>query len=710
MADGDGQRERIEIRMRVKSFLKDHMAWLVLVALTLALMGGMRLTVWADSSGSIELQFPREASGAQITLYAVAEISEGSLHYYEPFGGTDFTISDLADAQKVEQAAEQFALLAVSNSVSGIAGTADESGALVFTGLAPALYLAVQTGGSERIEIQKALIPIPYTEETGALCYDAIITPKYSIPEGAVILHKTDETGTSVGQVRFVLQRKVYIGSSGAVPEGAETGQDVGGRFVWEDFRTDLITNDRGQLSLSNLPLGTYRFVEQQTPGGFILTTTPCYFAIDAAGQVREANGLFTPASGQVPEVTVVNQRTSVRINKVDSKGNPVAGAKLVIKDADGNVILDGDGNARYAFTTTEQPTELKQLPPGEYYVCEIEAPDGYRVAQDVKVTISDAPDAVNTVTMVDERETTTNAVLHVTKQLMDLDERAVAAEEDTFYVALFSDEDRSHRVSDVRALHYVGSSSQTVTFENLDLNTVYYVGETTEYGDLLIGGSQDDLYYTPLYPDGYTVQLTPQKPEASLRFRNVFFELPRDYYYEGSLEITKRTLRGSEAYDCDEVFYAGIFTDAQHTNRYGDVIALEMGGGSETSVTVPVFIGETIDSSITYYVTETDADGNPLEGAVGLEFEIEQDRTSVTLTPDQTEGSVTITNRYHETEEESEEEEGGSPGTSTGNPPTTTVRTGDDTPLLQYGLLLAAAGAAAIGGIAGKRRRRQSR
>lgn len=696
--------------MRVKSFLKYHMAWLVLAVLTLALAGGLGLTVFAEPSGSIELQLPREASGAQLTLYAVAEISEGSLHYYEPFGDTDFTISDLSDAQKVEQAAEQFALLAGTNGVSGIAGTADESGALLFTGLRPALYLAVQTGGTDFIEIQKALIPIPYTEETGALCYDAVIAPKYSIPEGAVILYKTDEEGTAVGQVRFVLQRKVYISSGGAVPEGAETGQDVGGRFVWEDFRTDLITNDRGQLSLSSLPLGTYRFVEQQTPGGFILTEAPCYFAIDAAGQVREVNGIFTPASGQVAELTVINQRTSVRINKVDSKGNPVAGAKLVIKDADGNVILDANGKAKYAFTTTEQPTELKQLPPGVYYVCEIEAPDGYRVAQDVKVTISDAPDAVNTVTMVDERETTTNAVLHVTKQLMDIDERAVAAEEDTFYVALFSDEERSRRVSDVRALHYTGSSSQTVTFENLEMDTVYYVGETDEYGELLTGGSVDDVHYTPLYPDGFTVRLTPQKPEASLSFRNVFFELPRNYYYEGSLEITKRVLRGGQAFDCDEVFYAGIFTDAQYTDRYGDVIALEMDGGSETSVTVPVFIGETIDSSVTYYVTETDADGNPLEGASGLEFEIRTDRTSVTLTPDQTEGSVTITNIFHE--ETESESEGGStpPGPSTGTPPTTTVRTGDDTPLLRYGLLLAAAGIVAAAVIAGKRKRRKSR
>ena len=693
--------------MRVKNFFKYHMGWLFFPVLLLVLTGMLRLTVLADTAGSIELQLPQEAAGAEITLYAVAEISDGSIHFQEAFSGCDFTILDLRDAQKVEQAAEQFALLAASAGISGITGTADGSGILRFTGLGSALYVAVQTAGTDFIEIQKALIPVPYTQEDGTLCYQVEIAPKYSIPEGAVILHKTDEEGTAVGQVHFVLQKKIYISSSGTVPEGVETGQDVGGRFIWEEVQTDLITNAQGQLSLSSLSMGTYRFVEQQTPGGFILTTAPCYFTIDRAGQVREINGIYTAASGQVPEVTVVNRRTTVLINKVDSQGNGVAGAKLVLKDADRNVILDENGNAKYAFTTTTEPTELKQLPPGDYYVCEVESPDGYHVAEDVKVTISDAPDAVNTVTMVDEREETTNARIHVTKHLIDMDERAVAAEEGTFYVALFSDEARTHRVSDVRSLHYVGSSCETVTFENLELNTSYYVGETTAYGDLLEGGSGDGMNYTPIYPDGYTVRLTPQKQESELNFNNVFFELPRDYYYEGSLTITKKVLRGGAAYDCDEVFYAGIFSDAQYTERYGDVITLEMNGASEISVTVPVYIGQTIDSSITYYVTETDADGNPLAGAADLEFEVQVDHTRVTLTPDQTGGSVTITNTYREETETEVETETTPPSGGNGNPPTT-VRTGDETPLLRYGLLMAAAGMLAAALILGRYRRKK--
>ena len=682
--------------MRIINCLKYYTGCFVLTVLLL-LAGAGSLPVRAEGGGSIELQLPKEAAGAEITLYAVAEITEGTIHYHEPFGGTGFSILDLRDAQKVEQAAEQFALLAAAEGVSGISGTADESGILRFSGLNAALYLAVQTSGTQYINIQKALIPVPYTREDGTLCEQVELAPKYSIPDGAVILYKTDEKGTAVGDVQFVLQKKTYISDGGTVPEGMETGQDVDGRFVWEDCQTDLKTNGLGQLCLSGLSFGMYRFVEKQTPGGFILNESPVYFSVDQAGQVEETNGSYRVVSGKVPEVTVVNQRTSVTVNKVDSKGNAVAGARLVLKDSSGKVILDENGVARYAFTTTENPTVLKQLPPGEYYLCEVESPEGYTVAQDVKLTVSDAKDAVNTVTMVDEKEKAAKTSLRVTKNLMDMEDRALAAVDSTFYVALFSDAARTHRVSDVKALHYVGSSSETAVFENLAVDTDYYIGETTLYGDLLDGDFADGKNFTPVYPDGYKIRLTAKKTEAELSFRNVFFELPQQYYYEGNLTITKKVMKGTRAYDCDDVFYAGIFTDAQYTDRYGEVIALEMNGESETSVTVPVSAGETIDGSVTYYVTETDETGKPLAGTAGLEFEIQVDHTSVTLTPGQTEGSVTITNTYQESSSSgsgsgSHASSGGSGGSSSSH-----VRTGDDTPLLKYGLLMAVSGTAVV-------------
>lgn len=682
--------------MRVKNFFKYHRIWFVLVAMAVIWMGIPRLAAYAAVPGSVEIQLPAEAAGAEITLYAIGEIPDGTIHFYEPFTGCDFTILDLRDARKVEQAAEQFALLARENGVTGIAGTADGSGALRFSNLSSALYLAVQTGGQQFIEIQKSLIPVPYTMEDGTFCYDVVIDSKYSIPEGAVILYKTDDAGTSVAQARFVLQKKVYISAGGDVPAGVETGQDVGGRFLWEQVQTDLVTNAKGQLSVSGLTSGTYRFVELQAPEGFILTSAPCYFAIDQAGEVREVNGSFTVSSGQVPEVTVVNRRTSLTVNKVDSKGNAVAGAKLVVKDANGNVLLNEDGSARYAFTTTTEPTELKQLPAGEYYISEVEAPAGYRVAQDVKLTISDAEGAVNTVTMVDEKEEKTNASLSVTKKLMDLDEREIAPEDGTFYVALFSDEARTSRVSGVQALHYAGTSSETVTFSNLELDKTYYVGETTEYGELLEGGIIGGASYTPMYPDGYTVKLTSKKPEGSIAFQNVFFELPKGYYYNGELTITKKVVKGTQAFDSEEVFYAAIFEDSGYTQRYGDVITLEMGGGSKTSVTVPVTLGDDMNSSVTYYVTETDKDGNPLAGSSGFKYDISVDKTSVTMTPDQAGASVTITNTLKEETPSTDQSSSGS-SSSTGS----TVRTGDDTPVLRYVLLMAGATAVMIAVIA---------
>lgn len=691
--------------MRTNDRLKRNRVWCFLIVMAALCVWMIPGTVYAGEKGSIELQLPGQAAGVEMTLYTIAEFQNGNYIYKPDFADSGLVIDDLNDAAQAQAAANQLASYAAERGMQGNTGTVDAQGILRFTGLEPALYLAAQTDGESRMEVQAAIVPIPYASASGeGWIYNAVISPKYSFPGGAVIASKVDENGNAVGQARFVLQKKVYTNGTEEIPSGAETGSDEGGTYYWKEFQANLVSSENGQIVITDMPLGTYRFVEVQAPEGFILSTVPSLFTIEGAGSVEETGGVYRIEAGQVAELRIVNRQTSVLINKVDSQGNGVAGAKLVLKDADRNVILDENGNAKYAFTTTTEPTELKQLPPGDYYVCEVEAPDGYHVAEDVKVTISDAPDAVNTVTMVDEREETTNARIHVTKHLVDIDERAVAAEDGTFYVALFSDEARTHRVSDVRPLHYVGSSCETVTFENLELNTSYYVGETTAYGDLLEGGSGDGMNYTPIYPDGYTVRLTPQKQESELNFNNVFFELPRDYYYEGSLTITKKVLRGGAAYDCDEVFYAGIFSDARYTERYGDVIALEMNGASEISVTVPVYIGQTIDSSITYYVTETDADGNPLAGAADLEFEVHVDHTRVTLTPDQTGGSVTITNTYREETETEVETETTPPSGGNGNPPTT-VRTGDETPLLRYGLLMAAAGMLAAVLLVGRHR-----
>ena len=152
--------------------------------------------------------------------------------------------------------------------------------------------------------------------------------------------------------------------------------------------------------------------IETKTPDGYIPSSVPYEFSIEAAGQVKELDGIYEAASGRVADVTVINTRISTSVNKVDEDGNYVSGAKFVVKDADGKVIMDGNGNAKYVFTSGAEPYILKGIPAGDYYLSELEPPKGFTVARDVKFSVSNEPDAVNTVTMVDEKEKTASGAI----------------------------------------------------------------------------------------------------------------------------------------------------------------------------------------------------------------------------------------------------------------------------------------------------------
>lgn len=75
---------------------------------------------------------------------------------------------------------------------------------------------------------------------------------------------------------------------------------------------------------------------------------------------------------------------TKVTINKVDSvTKKPVAGAKLVIKDANKNVVA--------SFTTTNEAHVINNLKYGTYTVEEVESPNGYALNKNPKTfTLSD--------------------------------------------------------------------------------------------------------------------------------------------------------------------------------------------------------------------------------------------------------------------------------------------------------------------------------
>ena len=114
---------------------------------------------------------------------------------------------------------------------------------------------------------------------------------------------------------------------------------------------------------------GRYRIVEITAPAGYLLDSTPMEVSFTYEGQ---------QIAWQVVDATNTNLRTTVDISKQDiTNGKELPGAKLEIRDADGNLVE--------GWTSTKTPHTVRGLElEKEYTLTETRAPDGYAEAESI--------------------------------------------------------------------------------------------------------------------------------------------------------------------------------------------------------------------------------------------------------------------------------------------------------------------------------------
>ena len=105
--------------------------------------------------------------------------------------------------------------------------------------------------------------------------------------------------------------------------------------FAWFDVdvptRGEYYIDPAGPRSTNRENSGRYRIVEITAPAGYLLDSTPMKVIFTYAGQ---------QIAWQVVDATNTNLRTSVDISKQDiTNGKELPGAKLEIRDADGNLV-----------------------------------------------------------------------------------------------------------------------------------------------------------------------------------------------------------------------------------------------------------------------------------------------------------------------------------------------------------------------------------
>ena len=135
--------------------------------------------------------------------------------------------------------------------------------------------------------------------------------------------------------------------------------------FAW--FDVDVPIRSESYPDSGNS--GRYRIVEITAPAGYLLDSTPVDVEFTYEGQ---------QIAWQIVDGTNTNLRTSVDISKQDiTNGKELPGAKLEIRDADGNLV---EGWTSGKVPHTVRGLELEK----EYTLTEKRAPDGYAEAESI--------------------------------------------------------------------------------------------------------------------------------------------------------------------------------------------------------------------------------------------------------------------------------------------------------------------------------------
>ena len=473
------------------------------------------------------------------------------------------------------------------------------------------------------------------------------------------------------------------------------TGEELDGAHIQVLDKAGNVVDEwdskKGEThKVKNLTVGQeYTLRETVAPNGYTLTTDTT-FTIDRTGKVT---GTVTINKDGV--LLVEDTATKAEITKLDAATEaPLSGAVLRVIDANGTAVDE--------WTTDGQPhvIEAKLNTGAIYQLIEVKAPDGYEIADPISFTMK-ADGTTDPVVMKDAMTRSEKASVSVTKKLTFSGEE-INAVDATFYVALYADEACTKRISEIMPLVFKKASSATVTFTNVEIGRTYYVGECDANGVNLVSGVMaGNVAYAAIFANGNKATVTEADGTATVYFENQFATIPDGFYKEGILTITKKLLGSDKkAKNSNEVFYAGIFSDAAYTQLSGDVseniVALDLAGGSEAEAEVLVAIAP--GGSQTLYVTEVDANGKPVAGAAGFKYTVQVDKTSVTLSEANTEAHVTITNTETETATESETKK------------TTSVKTGDDTPIAPYMALMLASMAMLAAEFICRRKRRSEK
>ena len=246
----------------------------------------------------------------------------------------------------------------------------DGNGLITVDSLTMGTYRFVEVSAPEGYELETEPVEFTLAEDTPGLEVAVTATNAKSPVLGGAVLKKVDgdAPGTVLPGATFKLEQRL-ADDTWAVVDGHEA----------------LVTDGDGLVTVTDLPVGSYRFVETAAPEGYVLDETPREFAIDAAAPAPVVVNITAENAKEPPVGKVV-------LTKVDADDGsvklPGAVFKLEARTADGwepvagSESLTTDGNGLI---------EVADLPMGTYRFVELSAPEGYELeTEPVEFTLAE--------------------------------------------------------------------------------------------------------------------------------------------------------------------------------------------------------------------------------------------------------------------------------------------------------------------------------
>lgn len=212
------------------------------------------------------------------------------------------------------------------------------------------------------------------TDESGLIHMKSLVEGEYTVqetkaPEGYVLNDKPFTVTVEAGQTTSkVIQNEKQKGTLIVQKLDADNSDALANatfKIVGPNDQVYTeVSNAKGEITLANVPIGTYTIEETKAPEGYELNSKVFTVEITTNSTMTQVvtNQKETPKTG------------TLKLHKVDGETNePLAGAEFTIKGKDFEQVVTSDENGLI---------DVIELPIGTYTIEETKAPEGYYLAK----------------------------------------------------------------------------------------------------------------------------------------------------------------------------------------------------------------------------------------------------------------------------------------------------------------------------------------